>query len=93
MGGKRILLTTFGSLGDLYPYIAIARELKARGHEPIVGTSAFYRQRVEDFGLGFHPIRPDLPDPEAMPELMDSLMDARRGTEYVIRRLVLPALR
>ena len=27
--GKRILLTTFGSLGDLHPYLALARGLQA----------------------------------------------------------------
>lgn len=93
MSGQRILLTTFGSLGDLYPYLATARGLKARGHEPIIGTSAHYRQIVEDHGIGFRAIRPDLPEPAAMPELMDSLMDPRRGTEVVIRQVVLPALR
>lgn len=91
--GRRILLTTFGSLGDLYPYVAIARELKARGHEPVIGASAFYRELVERFGIGFRAIRPDLPDPEKLPDLMVSLMDPKRGTEFVIRRIVLPALR
>jgi hypothetical protein len=28
--GSRILLTTFGSFGDLHPYIAIAHVLQAR---------------------------------------------------------------
>jgi UDP:flavonoid glycosyltransferase YjiC (YdhE family) len=29
---KRIVLSTFGSLGDINPYIGIALELKIRGH-------------------------------------------------------------
>lgn len=90
---KRILLTTFGSLGDLYPYLAMARALQSLGLEPAIGTSAFYRERVEAHGLEFHPLRPDTPDPEALPQLMGSLMDARHGTEFVIRQIVLPALR
>jgi hypothetical protein len=28
---RRIVLTTFGSLGDLHPYIAVALGLKSRG--------------------------------------------------------------
>ena len=32
---RRIVLTTFGSLGDLYPYITIAQGLQARGHEAV----------------------------------------------------------
>ncbi len=87
------MLTTFGSLGDLYPFLAIAIGLKARGHSPIIGTSATYRGRVEERGIAFAPIRPDLPDPEAMPELMRTVMDARRGTEEVVRQAVLPFLR
>jgi UDP:flavonoid glycosyltransferase YjiC (YdhE family) len=41
---KQIVLTTFGSLGDLHPYIAIALGLKGRGHEAVIATSGFYRQ-------------------------------------------------
>lgn len=89
----RILLTTFGSLGDLYPYLAIAQALQALGIEPVIGTSAFYRERVEDLGIAFRAIRPDAPDPAALPQLMASVMDAQKGTENVIRHLVLPALR
>lgn len=90
---KRVLLTTFGSLGDLFPYLAIAQALQSLGLEPVIGTSAFYRERVEQLGIEFRAIRPDIPDPELLPELMDALMDARQGTEVVIRRVVMPALR
>lgn len=90
-GRQRILLTTIGSLGDLFPYIAIARGLKARGHARVTGTSAFYCEGVEQYGIGFAPIRPDLLDPTTLSELMDALMDAKRGTEFVLRRMVLPA--
>jgi UDP:flavonoid glycosyltransferase YjiC (YdhE family) len=38
-GERRIVLTTFGSLGDLHPYIAVALGLKERGHEAIIATS------------------------------------------------------
>jgi hypothetical protein len=41
---RRIDLTTFGSLGDLHPYIAVALGLQARGHEAVIATSAAYRQ-------------------------------------------------
>lgn len=90
---KRILLTTFGSLGDLHPYLALAAGLRTRGHEPVIATSAAYRERITDLGLGFTPVRPDMPDPEVMDGLMQVLMDQRRGTEAVIRQVVLPALR
>jgi len=37
--GRRIILTTFGSLGDLFPYIAVALGLQARGHEAVIATT------------------------------------------------------
>ena len=36
---RRIVLTTFGSLGDLHPYIAVALGLQERGHEAIIASS------------------------------------------------------
>jgi hypothetical protein len=68
--GRRIVLTTFGSLGDLHPYIAVALGLRARGHEAVLATSACYRQKVEASGLGFRPLRPDAAcvfDPDVIP--------------------------
>jgi rhamnosyltransferase subunit B len=83
---KRIILTTYGSLGDLHPYIALALRLKERGHQPVIATSPVYREKVEPLGIDFHPTRPDFPSPEDHPELMKELtrkaMDARKGSEF-----------
>ncbi len=57
--GRRIVLTTFGSLGDLHPFLALGLGLRDRGHEPIIATSECYRAKVEALGLGFRPVRPD----------------------------------
>ncbi|HKS26468.1 MAG TPA: glycosyltransferase [Pyrinomonadaceae bacterium] len=88
---KRIALTTYGSLGDLHPYISLALELKRRGHLPIIATSPFFREKVEPLGLEFHPTRPDFPSPEENPELTKEMirraMDTRDGAEYVTREL------
>ena len=89
----RIVLTTFGSLGDLHPYIAIALGLKARGHDAVLATSGHYRQKIQALGIGFQPIRPDLSDLSADPGLVARLLDRRQGTECVIRELIMPALR
>jgi hypothetical protein len=56
---KRIVLATFGSPGDLYPFLAIGAELRARGHQPIVATSDLYRGQIAAASLGFAPVRPD----------------------------------
>lgn len=91
--GRRIVLTTFGALGDLYPYLALAQELQARGHKPVIATSRYHQQRIEARGLGFHAVRPDGPDPHADHDALRRIMNARTGTEYVVRVLLMAALR
>jgi rhamnosyltransferase subunit B len=58
--GKRIVLTTHGTLGDLHPFIAIALELQRRGHCPVIATSEYHRRKIEAEGIGFHAVRPDI---------------------------------
>jgi hypothetical protein len=77
---RRIVLTTFGSLGDLHPYIAVALGLKARGHEAVIATSDYYRQKIEALGIGFRAVRPDHPDLDADADLMRRIMDRRTGS-------------
>src|SRR5690348_14668720 len=60
MPGKRVLLCTFGSLGDLYPVLALAIELKRRGHLPVIATLPGYRDRIHAAGVHFHGVRPDI---------------------------------
>ncbi|HET9332309.1 MAG TPA: glycosyltransferase [Gemmatimonadota bacterium] len=87
----RILLTTFGTRGDLNPYLAIAGGLAARGHEPVVATHEYWRADVESEGLAFRPVRPDA-HPEDK-ELFARAMHPRWGPAVVLREMVLPALR
>ncbi len=91
--GKRVVIATFGSLGDLHPYLAIGLELRARGHEPVIATSEFYRGPIEQLGLGFRPVRPDLSENIDDSELFKRVMDGRTGPETVIRDLVAPRVR
>lgn len=91
--GERIVLTTFGSFGDLHPYIAIGLELKARDHHPLIATSHFYREKIEAAGLEFRPIRPDLPPTEEAAELVKKIMDVKKGGEYLFKELIAPHIR
>ena len=78
----RIVLATFGSLGDLHPVIALGRALAARGHRAAILTSDFHRDRVVAAGLEFHRAAPDLrPDDEA---LVRGTLDERRGPQEVV---------
>jgi rhamnosyltransferase subunit B len=88
----RIVFATFGSLGDLHPYLAVALELRARGHRPLIATHAAHRPRVERDGLEFAAVRPDTSDfgdPATWTRLAN---DETRGSEYVVRRLLLPSV-
>jgi rhamnosyltransferase subunit B len=90
---KTIVLTTFGSYGDLHPYLAIALGLKARGHSPILATGSFYQEKIENVGIRFHAVRPDLENLVNNPEVMRRVNHLRTGTEYVVRKLFMPHLR
>ena len=95
MHGKRIILSTFGSFGDIHPYVAIALELKARGHQPVIATSEIYREKVETAGLEFHPVRPDMPSIDQLDEVakvVEDVMDPKRGPEAV-GDMIIPYLR
>src|SRR5829696_5705483 len=87
----KIVLATIGSLGDMHPKIALALELKERGHSVTVAAMEFYRDRIEPLGLGFAPMAPHL-DPDDR-EMGRELMDAHKGPENILRKIVLPNLR
>jgi rhamnosyltransferase subunit B len=83
----RIVLATLGSYGDLNPYLGLALGLRARGHEPILATMPRYREDVEREGIAFRPVGPDV-GPDAA-EVVRRIMDPARGSEYLIRDVVL----
>ena len=92
-GRKRIVLATFGSLGDLHPYIAIALDLARAGHEPVIATTDYHREAVEVEGIEFAPMRPSAVEMGDPVELLQRLFHPTRGPEYLIRDLVMPHVR
>ncbi len=87
----KIVFAVFGSLGDMHPMNALGIELKRRGHTVIFATMDFYREKIETLGFEFRPMRPHLnPDDK---ELARQLMDAKKGSELLLRELILPNLR
>ena len=87
---RRIIFAVWGSLGDLHPYLAIARELRARGHRCVIATTNFHRARVEAAQLEFAPLGPHL---DADPVLMKNSMHLRRGPRVLLRDVVIPYTR
>jgi UDP:flavonoid glycosyltransferase YjiC (YdhE family) len=84
----KIVLSTLGSLGDLHPMIALAIELRNRGHSPIINSFSGYAEKIAELGFEFYPLRPDIHPDDT--ELARRVMDARTGPEVVIRELVFP---
>lgn len=91
---KRILLTTFGSYGDMHPYMAIAAELRARGHQPVIATSELYREKMQTAGFEFVPMRPHLAPPQDQDaEMMAKVMNPRSGTGFLLNEMLFPFVR
>ncbi|MGF1478048.1 MAG: glycosyltransferase [Cyanophyceae cyanobacterium] len=87
---SRIILTTWGSLGDLHPILALSLGLRDHYHDVVVATTEVYRTQVEALGLEFQSIRPDLPED---PQVVKQLMDPKAGPELVLKDLVLGNIR
>lgn len=89
---SRIVVTTLGTLGDLHPPIAIALELRQRGHDVVFVTHQVYQFKLEALGFEFHPMRPDftaINDPQEMARMID----LKTGQEYMVRQWANPSLR
>jgi UDP:flavonoid glycosyltransferase YjiC (YdhE family) len=92
VNGKRVVLTSWGSFGDLHPYMALALELAKRGYRPVLGTLPIYKEKVENAGIEFSPIRPDTPTPEDNPELIRRAIGPRTGADVIMTELLMPHL-
>lgn len=79
---RRIVLACWGSLGDLFPSLAIAIGLRDEGHRPVVAAPALYREIVEAQGVDFHPVPPDVDPTDTA--LMHRLMDPRTGSQAIV---------
>jgi UDP:flavonoid glycosyltransferase YjiC (YdhE family) len=87
----KIVISTFGSLGDTHPKIALALELRKRGHEITFALMEAYREKIEMLGFRFVPMRPHF-DPENR-ELARRVMDAKGGSQLLLKEILLPNVR
>lgn len=55
----RVLLTSHGSTGDIFPLIGYGKALKEAGHEVRYATAPLYRKDIEKAGLDFVHMPPD----------------------------------
>lgn len=55
---KKAVLATFGTLGDIYPFIAIAFALEHRGFDITIVAPDTHQRSIEDEGLSYARLRP-----------------------------------
>jgi sterol 3beta-glucosyltransferase len=81
-----ILISTFGTQGDIQPFIALGKELRAAGYTVAVCTAESYRPLVEAHGLRYAFMNDTLLD------LSRAIMEQRGETLSLMRRMS-PAMR
>jgi len=95
--GRKIVMATMGSEGDVHPFIAVALALKARGHRPVIAARAAFRAKIEREGLGYSHLRPDMDDADAIglsqDEIVRAVTDQATGLRFLLKRIVLPFIR
>jgi rhamnosyltransferase subunit B len=84
----RLVITTWGSYGDLFPYLGLGKALAARGHHVRLVTPAFYAPQVQQAGLEAYSAGPDV-DPNDR-ALIARIMEPRRGPEALVRDWLMP---
>jgi UDP:flavonoid glycosyltransferase YjiC (YdhE family) len=86
----RLLVAAFGDPGHTFPTIALARELRRRGHEVLVESWEQWRGAIESEGLGFTaaeeytvypPPGPDTPDGRTAAAAARALASLMEGYE------------
>src|SRR5580692_10152662 len=87
----RIVFSTIGTFGDVNPLVAIALELKRRGHTPVMAIPAVFKPKIVPLGLEFHEVRPDIDPKNTI--LAEMIYDVKKGTERGLREFLFPVLR
>ena len=57
---KKIAMFTMGTRGDVQPYIYLSKGLMREGYDVVLGTHPCWRSLVEDAGIHFEPVGPDI---------------------------------
>ena len=69
----KILIVTYGTQGDVRPYVALGKGLQNAGHQVILGTSERFREFVLKHGLEYGYMNDDLL----------ALIDSDQGRELI----------
>jgi UDP:flavonoid glycosyltransferase YjiC (YdhE family) len=90
----RLVVTTLGSSGDLFPYLPIARALVHRGHVVRFAANPVFRRVVEGEGFEFVPVGVALGADQyaTHPEILSPRRGGFIGLRSLFRHFLLPHL-
>lgn len=78
----RVLLTSHGSTGDIYPVIRLGRALVEAGHQVRFATVSLFREEIESAGIEFVYLPPDW-DQSGFAEAMRDLTKAKNPLDLM----------
>ncbi len=83
MRHAHIVIATVGSLGDLFPFLALGQELVARGHRVTIATHGIHQSTIAQAGLKFADAS-GIPEPEDREAFTARAFDRWRGPRFVV---------
>jgi rhamnosyltransferase subunit B len=90
----RVVINSWGSFGDLNPYLALGCALRDRGHDVRMALPSHFREHTERAGLTFVEggLGMELDSPETIAKV-EQILSSRNGARYIYRDLVMTPLR
>lgn len=79
----RIVLSTWGTTGDVQPFLALSNRLSKEGYEVRVCTSEIYRDRFAKCGVDFYPVGAPF-DSDRMNQAMDTIVQIKNPLKSAI---------
>jgi len=79
----RVLLTSHGSTGDIYPLIGLGRALRDAGHHVRYASASLYQPEIEKAGLEFVSLPPEW-GPEIFADFMRELNRCKHPLQQLI---------
>ena len=78
----KVLLTSHGSTGDIYPVLSLGHALVEAGHQVRFATVSLFREEVESAGIDFVHLPPDW-DQDDFARVMRDLTRADNGLDVL----------
>jgi rhamnosyltransferase subunit B len=91
----RVVLSTRGTLGDIAPFLGLAKQLKALGHRPVLAACRSHEKLAREHGIDFAPVAPHMGEVCAefgltLTEVTRRGMNPWRGGQFTMEHFLLP---